>query len=448
VAGDELRTVTRLLRQLLGRLRGARREKRVDLAFEDIHAHVHVVVGEHALQDDGDGIPRFVHRQEDDHRGGDGAPREGDANPKVEVTLVEHTAACGGAATRREREDRPEDNHDEGEANAPLLDPRERGLELLRIGIFILFEFRKLVVDELNAIVQRAEVKVLRILEGHERVDDARGANGDDVTGEHRVVFAERLDGDRLVQALSGDDPRDQAKNLAADGADDGTLGVRLVPSQNERDGHDGGADEDAHHEVHETEGQSKLVEDQGEDTHENTEGDDTVTRHAKDVFTRGVRFDVLAVHIVRKQGGDGNLLGGARGHDGHEEHDGDRSGTTLTHQVGGDGGRHETLTSFVRGDRQVESDGGETHGGGEGEGDGEPNETAEEVTLGGGARLGRDGGLPVRLVDENGTEVTDDVDDTEDDTTLREHGQVRALLVFGHRTAVLVGGKASDAFG
>ena len=115
---------------------------------------------------------------------------------------------------------------------------------------------------------------------------------------------------------------------------------------------------------------------------------------------------------------------------------------------MGGDGGRHETLTSFAGGDRQVESDGGETHGGGEGEGDGEPNETAEEVTLGGGARLGRDGGLPVRLVDENGTEVTNDVDDTEDDTTLREHGQVRALLVFGHRTAVLVGGKASDAFG
>jgi hypothetical protein len=209
MAGDEFRTVTRLLRQLLGGLRGARREKRVDLAFDDVHAHVHIVVGEHTLQDDGDGIPRFVHRQEDDHRGGDGTPGKGDTDPKVEVTLVEDTAARGGATARREREDRPEDNHDDGEADAPLLNPRKRGLKLLRVGIFILIEFRKLVIDELNAVIQCAEVKVLRILEGHDRVDNARGANGDNVTGEHRVVHTERVDGDVVVQALSGDDPGD-----------------------------------------------------------------------------------------------------------------------------------------------------------------------------------------------------------------------------------------------
>ena len=233
---------------------------------------------------------------------------------------------------------------------------------------------------------------------------------------------------------------------MAGDGTDDGTLGVRLVPSQNKGDRHDGGADEDTHHKVHETEGQFKFFEDQGEDAHEKTESDDAVTRHTKDVLTRGVRLDVLAVHIVREQGGDGDLLGGASGYDGHEEHNGDRGSTTFTHQVGSDSGWHETSASFVGGDRQVEGDGGETHGGGEGEGDGEPNETAEEVTLGGGARLSRDGGLPVGLVDENGTEVTNNVDDTEDDTTFREHGQVRALLVLGDRTAVLGGAQARDA--
>ena len=45
-------------------------------------------------------------------------------------------------------------------------------------------------------------------------------------------------------------------------------------------------------------------------------------------------------------------------------------------------------------------------HGGGEGERDGEPHEAAEEVPAGGGGGLGRDGGLPVRLVNEHGTEV------------------------------------------
>ena len=67
----------------------------------------------------------------------------------------------------------------------------------LRVGVFVFVEFRKLVVDELDALVQGAEVKVLRVLVGHDRVDDTGRADGDDVTGEHRVVLTEGLDGDR-----------------------------------------------------------------------------------------------------------------------------------------------------------------------------------------------------------------------------------------------------------
>ena len=425
-----------------------RGEQGVDLRFNEIHAHVDVVVGEHTLEDDGDGIPGLVDRQEDDHGGGDGTPGEGNANPEVEVALVEDTATGRRTAARREGQARPDNNHDEGEANTPLLDPGEGIGELLRVGFSVFIEFRKLVVDELDAVVQRAEVKVLRVLEGERRVDDTRRADGNNVTGKHRVVHTESVNGDGAFETGGNGDPGDETEDETGDGADDGAGAVRLVPGEDEGDRHDGGTDEDTHHEVDKAEGKFEFIEDQGKETHEDAEGDDTVAGDTQDVFASGVRVDVLAVDIVSEQGGDGNLLGRASGHDGHEKHDRDRGGTTLTHQVGSDGRRHETRAGFAGGHRQVESDGGETHGGGEGERNGEPNETTEEVTLGGGGRLGRDGGLPVRLVNEDGTEVTDNVNDTEDDATFRKHRQVGALLVLGNRAAVLAEAKLFGAVG
>merc|ERR1712205_294055 len=67
------------------------------------------------------------------------------------------------------------------------------------------------------------------------------------------------------------------------------------------------------------------------------------------------------------------------------------------------------------------------------------------QVTLGGGARLGGDGRLPVRLIDKDGTKVT------EDDTALGQHGQERTALVVFDWTAVLVsrdGGAVSRGAG
>ena len=46
---------------------------------------------------------------------------------------------------------------------------------------------------------------------------------------------------------------------------------------------------------------------------------------------------------------------------------------------------------------------------------------------------------MPVRLIDKDGTKVTDDVDDTEDDTALGQHGQERTTLVVFDWTAVLL---------
>ncbi len=50
-----------------------------------------------------------------------------------------------------------------------------------------------------------------------------------------------------------------------------------------------------------------------------------------------------------------------------------------------------------------------------------------------GGRRLGRDGALPVRLVHKDGTEVADDVDDAEDETVHRLHGEEGAACVALH---------------
>jgi len=437
VTVDQTSTVARLSGKLDVFLL-VRSEQGVDLGFNEIHAHVHVIVGEHTLENDGDGIPGLVDRQENNHSGGDGTPGEGDANPEVEVALVEDTATGAGTAASREGQARPDDNHDEGEANTPLLDPGEGVSELLRVGFSVFLEFRKLVIDELDAVVQRAEVKVLRVLEGERSVDDTRRADGNNVTGKHWVVHAESINGDGAFETSGNRDPGDKTEDETSDGADDGASAVRLVPGEDEGDRHDGGTDEDTHHEVDKAEGKREFIEDQRKETHEDAEGDDAIAGDTQDVFASGVRVDVLPVDIVREQGGDSNLLGRASGHDGHEKHDRDRGSTTLTQQVGSNGWRHETRAGFSGSHRQVESDGSETHGGGEGERNGEPDETAEEVTLGGGGRLGRDGGLPVRLVNEDGTEVTDNVNDTEDDATFRKHRQVGALLVLGNRTAVL----------
>ena len=46
---------------------------------------------------------------------------------------------------------------------------------------------------------------------------------------------------------------------------------------------------------------------------------------------------------------------------------------------------------------------------------------------------------MPVRLIDKDGTKVTDDVDDTENDTALGQHGQERTALVVFDWTAVLL---------
>eukprot|EP00976_Prorocentrum_cordatum_P075125 1181791-Prorocentrum_minimum.AAC.3 len=196
----------------------------------------------------------------------------------------------------------------------------------------------------------------------------------------------------------------------------------------------------------------------------------------------------------VELEGDDGarrnetHLLGGARGGNGHEEHDGDEAAAALAHEVDGGGGRDEAGTRLGGGHGQVERDGGEANGGGERKGDGEPAQPTEEVacnrikqqtavgecfrgskirtcnqfvnnlkciisrrllylslTLVGGGGLGGNGGLPVGLVDEHCTEVTNNVNDAEREPFLGDHGEVRAVAVARHLSLFRTKGSVSD---
>jgi hypothetical protein len=99
-----------------------------------------------------------------------------------------------------------------------------------------------------------------------------------------------------------------------------------------------------------------------------------------------------------------------------------------------------EAFGDVARGEIEAKGDGGEAHGGGEGERDGKPAEAADDEALDGTLGPGGDGALPIALVKENGAEVADDVDDAEDEATLRRHGEVRAAAVAGDGAGICCG--------
>eukprot|EP00965_Chrysotila_dentata_P227099 6195791-Pleurochrysis_carterae.AAC.1 len=118
------------------------------------------------------------------------------------------------------------------------------------------------------------------------------------------------------------------------------------------------------------------------EHAHEDTEYADDDARHVQDLLARRIWVEVLAVHVVRDEGGDSDAFGRAGRSDSHEKHNNDKIGASLAHQNRGGSGRHEAGGGVVRGQLGIERGGGETERRGEREGDGEPNEPAEEVAF------------------------------------------------------------------
>lgn len=68
-------------------------------------------------------------------------------------------------------------------------------------------------------------------------------------------------------------------------------------------------------------------------------------------------------------------------------------------------------------------------------------NVPSQQVSTSSAAGAGGDGRLPVALVDKDGSEVSNDVDDTEHETISGDHGQVRSIFVSGDGTAGVLAG-------
>eukprot|EP00976_Prorocentrum_cordatum_P075124 1181791-Prorocentrum_minimum.AAC.2 len=271
----------------------------IHLLVDVVQAVVQVVVEEQPLEHRGDTIARLVHRQNHANGGGRHAPDDGDVHPHAEVALGEHARGDG--------EKRPDDNHDDGEEAAPHGNPP---LRVVRHHLLLLLHLvvGQHVVNEGDGRGELAEVVVLRVYQRPHDVDKAGEQDGHQVADQHGVVHAEGGQVHLALQHLGGDDPRDDSAHLRHEGPHDGALGVRLGPGEDEGHGDDGRADKDAHHEVHKAEVELDLVQDDGQDAHEGAEEDNGAAGHAEDVLARRGGVDVLAVNVVRHQGGGGNL--------------------------------------------------------------------------------------------------------------------------------------------
>mmetsp|Transcript_7731 Transcript_7731/g.31984 ORF Transcript_7731/g.31984 Transcript_7731/m.31984 type:complete len:582 (-) Transcript_7731:640-2385(-) len=429
-AREDLFVLRRLFLALVGdlvldllRLDGLGGLDRLDLLGRGLRRGLEVRA-EEAVDDDEDGHARLDEREEDDDEGGDEAPEDGDEDPEREVVLGED---AGGR-----REDGPDDDDEDGEAPADLADPALGLVELDGVEV-VLGEARLVVVEELD-LAHRDPVVVLRVHLGVDVVDEARGADGDEVRREHDLVRAERPDRDAARLDGRGDEPRDEREDLARPRGEDGAAGRGVLPGHHVPERDDGRADDDAHEEVDPAEVEADVVEDDGEDAHGRAVEDDDVARDAHDVGARALGVEVGAVDVVRRDRRDRDRLGRARRDDGHEEHDGDHERALGAVDVRRDGGRHEARAGLAGVDGELERGGSEAARRREGEGDGEPDEAAEHVPLVRRGGLGRDGRLPVRLVDEDRAEVADDVDDAEHEPRAREHREVRAAPVARHR--------------
>ena len=185
----------------------------------------------------------------------------------------------------------------------------------------------------------------------------------------------------------------------------------------------------DAHEAVDPAEADADGPQHRREGAREHAVDRDDDARDADDVVAVGLGVEVGLVDVVRDQRAHGDGLRGARGDDGHEEHDGDGPAAARPEEVHGDGGRHEARARLCGRDGELDGRGRDAERRRERERDREPDHAAEHVALVRRGRLGGDGRLPVRLVAEDGAEVAHDVDDAELEALERDHGQVGARV-------------------
>ena len=272
-------------------------------------------------------------------------------------------------------------------------------------------------------------------------MDESGGKNGNQVSTQHDFIGSKSVDGDFITLDTSGNKPTNDGKNESSPGGNDGTSSRGFFPGHHVPQGNDGRSNDDSHEQVHPSKIQSNFEENDGEASHEETENDNDNTRDKEDLGSSSFGVDVFTVDIVGDKGGDGNRFGRSSGHNGHEKHDKNQSGTSISEQFSGHGRGDQTGSGFIAGDGKHEGGGGKTEGSGKRERNGEPADSSKQVSLGGRTGLGGDGGLPVGLIDKDGSKVSDDVDDTEHETVRRKHGQVRTVSVSRDRTTCVLSG-------
>lgn len=184
----------------------------------------------------------------------------------------------------------------------------------------------------------------------------------------------------------------------------------------------------------------TNSLENNSENSHNQTVSNNDDTGNKQDLCSSGFRVKVFTVDIVRDERRNGDRFGGSSGDDGHEKHDQDENGSDITKQVSGDSRRNQTGSGFAGIDREHQCGGCQTERSGKREGDGEPANSSQKVSLGGRLRAGSNGRLPVGLIDKDGTEVTDNVDNTKHKTLSRKHGEVGSIAVSRNWTASVLG--------
>lgn len=170
-------------------------------------------------------------------------------------------------------------------------------------------------------------------------------------------------------------------------------------------------------------------------ETHENAEANNNHTRDPQDLLSSCLGVDVLSVDVISNKRRYSNTFSTSSRHDSHKQHDQYSGSSWSSHQMVGDSGRNKTRAGFAAVDRKHKSSTGQSQRSGQRERDGEPANSSEQVATSSTCRPCSNSRLPVRLVDEDGTKVTDNVDDTEHETIAGKHGEVRPSVVATNST-------------
>ncbi len=222
----------------------------LDPETDIIELLVHGIASEHTQEDEFQRGPALVKRQENNNCRADGTPDDGNGGPESEVALAEDFS--------RQSEDGPDDDDDESKPDAPLDDPITRVVQLL----LAVFRFRYIAAVEFHQgdVLGGLPVVVLWRDETHDSVDCSTGQDRHQVARQHGSISSRGIQIHSPVLHFGDSEPDDDTRDAADDGAGDGARGVRLGPQQKESHRYDGGADEDAHGQVHPAQRHARLV--------------------------------------------------------------------------------------------------------------------------------------------------------------------------------------------